>query len=242
MNKYKNNNGQISGDYDFRIENGCVIQIVGPSGSGKTYFACTLLLAKSLFKLPIRNIFWHSGVKEGELGATLRKLRDIKRVQHVFGLPNGWVDKPCKYDAIVIDDLFEEANKDAVTFNQLFTKIARHRKVTVLFLTQNLFHQGGKHRTRNLNTHYLVLFKNPRDRTVVDFLARQAFPSQRKLFMEIFNDATMNRPHGYIFIDFTQRCPDELRIRTDIFNRKKGALIYKLSPLHSNNNNKSYAK
>ena len=213
--------------YDLRLKNGAVIQIVGPSGSGKTYFACNLLSSENIFKVPIQTIYWHSGVKEGELGHTLKKLKSLKRICHVFGLPQGWTDKPKKFDAIVIDDLFEEANQDSVTFNQLFTKIARHRQVTVLFLTQNLFHQGGKHRTRNLNTHYLVIFKNPRDMTVIDYLARQAYPNNRNFLITVFRDATDNKPHGYLFMDFTQECPEDMRIRTDIFNKKSGAILYK---------------
>jgi energy-coupling factor transporter ATP-binding protein EcfA2 len=213
---------------DTRIKNGSVIQIVGPSGSGKTFFICNLLSdSPNLFKLPIREIYWHSGVSEGEIGDTLTKLRKLKRVHHVHGLPEGWTDKPKKLDLIIIDDLFEEVNQDAVSCNQLFTKIARHRQVTVIFITQNLFHQGGKHRTRNLNTHYLVIFLNPRDKTVIDYLARQAYPTDRKFLIDAFSDATDNKPYGYLFMDFTQECPDRLRIRTNIFNKISGPIFYK---------------
>jgi energy-coupling factor transporter ATP-binding protein EcfA2 len=212
--------------YDFRLKNGAVIQVVGPSGSGKTYFVCSLLGSKSSFRKPIKEIYWHSGIAEGEIGDTLKKLKRLRRVHYVIGFPDDWIDQPKKHDVIVIDDLFEEANRNAATFNQLFTKIARHRQVTVLFLTQNIFHQGGKHRTRNLNTHYLVLFKNPRDKTVIDFLSRQIYPSNRKFLMDAFNDATNDKPHGYIFMDFTQECPDRHRVRTDILNRS-GPTIYK---------------
>ena len=213
----------------FYIKNGSVIQIVGPSGSGKTYFACNLLSSENIFQVPIREIYWHSGVREGELGRTLEKLSNLKRMHHVFGLPDGWTEKAHEFDVIVIDDLFEEANRDAITFNSLFTKIARHRQVTVLFLTQNLFHQGGQHRTRNLNTHYLVIFKNPRDKTVIDYLSRQAYPNDRKFLIDAFNDATYNKPHGYLFLNFTQECPDKLRVTTDIFNKKRGPTCYKQS-------------
>lgn len=217
---------------DLGLENGSVIQVVGPSGSGKTYFTCQLLLNRKSFKTPIKNIYWHIGTSDGEAGATLHSLKQLKhRIKFVKGLPKGWTDRPRAGDVIVIDDLFEEVNKDAVSCNQLFTKIARHRGVTVIFLTQNLFHAGGKHRTRNLNTHYLVLFKNPRDRTVIDFIARQAFPHDRKFLMNAFNDATRNTSHSYLFLDFTQRCPDDLRVLTDIFNDKDGVLVYKPSPL-----------
>jgi hypothetical protein len=97
----------------------------------------------------------------------------------------------------------------------------------VIFLTQNLFHAGGKHRTRNINTHYLIIFKNPRDRTVIDFIARQAFPQNRKFLMDVFDDATKNTSHAYICLDFTQDCPDDLRVQTDLFNVKEGVLVYK---------------
>ena len=93
-------------------------------------------------------------------------------------------------------------------------------------MTQNLFHQGGQHRTRNLNVHYLVIFKNPRDSTVIDFVARQAFSFNRKFLIDAYNDAVKNRPYAYLFLDFTQSCPDELRVRTDIFN-PSGPTIYK---------------
>ena len=211
----------------YTINNWSVIQIVGPNGAGKTLFACRLLSSKKAFPFPIKEIHWHSGIKEGEAGETLERLKKLKQVHFNFAFPKGWMDKPQKHDAIVIDDLFEEANKEATTFNQLFTKVARHREVTVLFLTQNLFHQGGKHRTRNINTHYLVLFKNPRDKTVIDYIARQAYPNNRKFLMNAYHDATDDKPHGYLFLDFTQQCPESLRVKTDIFNKKYGSTIYK---------------
>jgi hypothetical protein len=42
----------------------------------------------------------------------------------------------------------------------------------------------------NLNTHYLVLFKNPRDANQVATLARQMYPSKSKFVLEAFEDAT----------------------------------------------------
>jgi len=209
-----------------RIKNGTIIQVVGPSGSGKTYFTCNVLANKNIFQHPIREIFWHGGVAEGEIGETLKKIKRLRRVHYVLGFPQGWLNRPQQRDVVVIDDLFEEVNNNAVAVNQLFTKIARHRQVTVLFLTQNLFHQGGKHRTRNINTQYLAIFKNPRDRTVIDFLARQAFPANRGFLMDAFQDATHDKPHGYLFLDFTQECPDSHRVRSDILSRS-GPTIYK---------------
>ena len=210
---------------DLRLVNGAVFQVVGPSGSGKTHFVVNLLSHNGLFKEPTRQIYWLMGTDEGESGDTQKLFKMLKRVKVLKGFEEGWQEKPRKGDVVVIDDLFSESTKEQ-DFNNMFTKVARHRQVTVIFITQNLFHQGGQHRTRNLNVHYLVIFKNPRDNTVIDYLARQAYPSNRVFLIDAFKDATLDKPHGYLFLDFTQACPDLLRVRSDIFN-PNGVVVYK---------------
>lgn len=205
------------------LQNNAVYQIVGPSGSGKTHFVCKLLQNPQFFKSRFNKIYWHQG-GGGESGLTQNEFCKLKNIKVVNGFDKNWSTRLQKGDVIIIDDLYQEANKES-DFNNLFTKIARHREVTVIFITQNLFHQGGNHRTRNINVHYLGFFKNPRDQTVVDFIARQAFPNNRNYLLDAFKDAT-KVSHGYLFLDFTQQCPDDLRVRTDIFN-PVGACIYK---------------
>lgn len=207
---------------DLRLENGAIFQIVGPSGSGKSHFTCQLLQTRHIFKNPTRKIYWHQGIEQDESGDTGHLFKKLKNCKVIKGFDNGWMRRPKKHDVIVIDDLFSEANSQK-GFNDLFTKIARHSEVTVIFITQNMFHQGGAHRTRNLNVHYLVLFKNPRDRTVISYIARQAYPQNTKFLTDAFQDAT-NKPNGYLFIDFTQKCPEEFRIRTNIFD---DMIVYK---------------
>jgi hypothetical protein len=205
------------------LRNDAVFQIVGPSGSGKTHFVCKLLQNNNYFIEKFNQIYWHQG-GGGESGLTEFEFCKLKNIKVVQGFDKNWANRLKKGDVIIIDDLYQEANKEA-DFNNLFTKIARHRKVTVFFITQNLFHQGGNHRTRNINVQYLVLFKNPRDQTVVDFVSRQAFPTNKKYLIDAFQDATKD-PHGYLFIDFTQQCPDILRVSSDIFN-PRGRSVYK---------------
>jgi hypothetical protein len=176
-----------------------------------------------MFNTNFNKIYWHEG-GGGESGLTNDERCKISGVQYIQGFDDKWLKRLRPGDVIVIDDLFQEANKES-NFNDLFTKVSRHGGVTVIFITQNLFHSGGKHRTRNLNVQYLVLFKNPRDATVIDYVSRQAFPNNRQFLLEAFSDATKNA-HGYLFLDFTQSCKDDLRVRTDIFNTK-GITIYK---------------
>ena len=220
---------------DLRLQNDAVFQIVGPSGSGKTLFVTQLLAPDNdYFQRKIQKIYWLQGTQSGEKGETMHALKKLKNVKILDGFVEGWMNLPRKDDVIVIDDLFAEANKEK-DFNNLFTKIARHQGVTVIFITQNMFHQGGQHRTRNLNVHYLVLFKNPRDSSAINYIARQAYPSNPKFLVDAYEDATRLKPHGYLFIDFTQTCPEELRVRSDIFDSvNQQMVVYKQS---DNNNN-----
>ena len=177
------------------LQNNTCFQIVGPSGSGKTHFVCKLLQNNHLFNNKFKNIYWHhAGI--GESGLTSSELCKLETIKFIKGFDVNWSKRLHSGDVIIIDDLYQESNKES-EFNNLFTKISRHKNVTVIFITQNLFHQGGQHRTRNLNVQYLILFKNPRDQTVVDFVSRQAFPTNRKYLIEAFNDATKDA-HGYL--------------------------------------------
>ena len=68
----------------------------------------------------------------------------------------------------------------------------------------------------SLNTHYIVLFKNPRDAGRVATLARQMYPGKSKFLVEAYKDAT-TEPHGYLLIDLKQETDESYRIRTKIF-------------------------
>mgnify|MGYP001550399498 CR=1 FL=1 len=205
---------------DLRLKCGRTLQIVGPSGCGKTLFTVNLLQnRKHCFNVPLNRVYWFYGSEEGEIGETAKAIKSLKDVKMIHGFVDGWNKLAKRHDCIVIDDLFIESGKEKDLEN-LFIRTARHREIFVIFLTQNLFYKGM--RTKNINTHYLVLFKNPRDTLVIQTLSTQMAIPDRKA---MFHDATYNKPFGYLFFDFTQETPDELRIRTDIF--KSPMIIYK---------------
>jgi hypothetical protein len=107
-----------------------------------------------------------------------------------------------------------EADQNACN---LFTKLSHHRNVSVVFITQNLFHKNKFVRTMNLNTHYIVMLKNPRDASQVAILARQMYPGKSQFVMEAYEDAT-KEPHGYLLIDPRPDTDDRYRIRAKIFS------------------------
>ncbi|RWS20963.1 hypothetical protein B4U80_07261, partial [Leptotrombidium deliense] len=79
-------------------------------------------------------------------------------------------------------------------------------------------------RTISLNAHYIVLFKNPRDKASINHIGRQICPEQLKCFTAAFNDAT-KKPYGYFFIDLKPITDDRLRYLTNIFNENTNPLV-----------------
>ena len=67
--------------------------------------------------------------------------------------------------------------------SQLFTKGSHHRNISLVLITQNLFHQGPSSRDTLLNSKYIVVFKNPRDKTQIVHLARQDFSEKILVFI-----------------------------------------------------------
>ena len=48
-----------------------------------------------------------------------------------------------------------------------------HRNLSLLYLVQNVLHQGKNSHTISLNANYMVLFKNPRDKLQINTPAQQ---------------------------------------------------------------------
>lgn len=67
-----------------------------------------------------------------------------------------------RHRLIVPDDLMHRVIQD-VDMELLFTQGCHHRKLSVIFITQNIFPRGSKSRTITLSTIYMVLMKNIRD-------------------------------------------------------------------------------
>ena len=79
-----------------------------------------------------------------------------------------------KRNLIVFDDQMIDASKDKRIVNP-FTRSSHNRNLSVIYIVQNLFHQGKGSRSIS---HYLVLFKNLRDKLQILTLAKQMYPPQ----------------------------------------------------------------
>ena len=109
-----------------------------------------------------------------------------------------------------------------------FTRKGHHRNASVKYITQNMFQQSKSSRTISLNSRYMILFRNERDKNQIKTLAQQA---QTSYLLPAFEDAT-SMDHGYLVIDFHSRTNKELRLRTNIFYRwytegdDRGPIVY----------------
>jgi hypothetical protein len=177
--------------------------IAGPSSCGKTTFLLQFIKYSSQVVIPPpKRILWCYGTYQAAFD-------DISNVEFHDGIPE--IKFLQKRDLLILDDLMHEAD-DRVS--KIFTKYSHHNDVSVMFLTQNIFQKGA--RTMTLNSHYLILFKNPRDASQIAFLARQMFPSKSKFMIAAFEDAT-RKPYTYLAVDLRADTPDEHRLRSGIF-------------------------
>jgi len=126
-----------------------------------------------------------------------------------FSLPND------RHRLIVLDDLMHRVVQN-VDMELLFTQGCHHRRLSVVFITQNIFPRGTKSRTIALNTTYLVMMKNVRDVSQVATLGRQLFPGRSKILTSAFADAT-SLPFGYLVVDMSPHSEDTYRLRTRVF-------------------------
>ena len=98
----------------------------------------------------------------------------------------------------------------------LFTKGSHHRNISVILITQNLFHQGKFCRDISLNAKYIVVLKNVREREQFSHLARQVLPHDSKGLSDAYLNAT-EEPHGYLVLHLSLDTNDRLRFLTCIF-------------------------
>ena len=191
------------------------ILITGPTQAAKTLFLKQILEHQLIQPAPSRVIYVYC-----EHAPDLADLKQLyPTIEYVQGMKNFVGILPTieadERNLVVLDDQMSEAGKLEETSN-LFTKGSHHRNITVVYIVQNVFDKGKVHRTISLNSHYMVLFKNPRDEGQMRSLAQQVFPTKVKFFMESFREAT-KIDHGYLLVDLHPVTPDPIRVRTGIF-------------------------
>lgn len=190
------------------IHTPATVLIAGPSMSGKSTFIRDLIKHKDAIFHPVPERIIYSYKCYQPI------FQEMDNVEFIEGIDNLPIHTPqTKPTLLVVDDQMSEMTKDIL---HLFTRGCHHNNISLIFIVQNLFCQNKHFRTASLNTHYMVIFKNPRDICQVSNLARQIFPKEKAANMvAAYEDAT-RAPYGYLFIDLKSHTPDMLRLRSCI--------------------------
>ena len=125
-----------------------------------------------------------------------------------------------KQSLIVFNDQMIDTSRNNRIVN-LFIRGSHHRNLRVIYIVQNIFHQGKGRRRISLNSHYLVLFKNPRDKLQILTLAKQMYPGQTDLFLNQYEEV-VKRSFGYLLIDLKTTTQDNCQLRTNVLPREEG--------------------
>lgn len=202
----------------FPFESPTTMAVSGTTGSGKTTWLFKLLRNSKLMfpENPPYKILYCYGVWQ-EMFEKMEA--EISQIEFYEGLPPESLINSLtanqKHNIIILDDLMGEVVKNQ-DVELLFTRGSHHRKLTVIYLNQNMFCQGKNARTISLNTHYLVLLKNLRDSSQICTLGRQIFPKQSNVLEEAYKDCLL-APYGYLIVDLSPHTEQNFRLRTNIF-------------------------
>jgi hypothetical protein len=204
-------------NHHIRLQMPFTLLVSGPSSSGKSTLVFQIIKHRNqLTDRKIQEILFV--LPENHKISLPSYIKNDKAVSIHHGLPdlNKFNERKIPY-LLVLDDMMSEVNEQMML---LFSRISHHKDVSVIMLSQNFYYNNKFYRSISLNCQYVILQRNPRNPQQISILANQLFPSDRQFLIDSFNDAT-KQPYKYLLLDFTQRCPNQLRIRTCILPTDK---------------------
>lgn len=178
------------------------IVLSGLSMCGKTTFAKEFIKRRSkLCDQKFERILWCFS----EANACPQDLDE--EVQFHRGIPDDeMLESWNGHSLLILDDLQGSENSQIMN---LFTKKSHHFNLTVIYIQQTLFNRSPYARTIQLNSQYLVLFKQPRDASQIMYLARYNILTYVTKFAHLLNFSFMlQTSHA------TQSCSITKRIYT----------------------------
>jgi len=103
------------------------------------------------------------------------------------GVPEDFGSANSESSLVILDDLLTDVYSKQLC--ELFTRGSHHHNISVILIAQNLFHQGRFCMDISLNAHYIVAFKNVRDKKQFTFLASQVYPEDSVGLYNAYLDA-----------------------------------------------------
>jgi hypothetical protein len=202
---------------EFLFKSPNIITVVGATSSGKTTFVNKLLDSSDImFTVPPNKILYCYSCYQPLYDKMMESIPILSFYEGIpteedirkLGSHNG-------HKLIILDDLMTKVTSSPVILD-LFCQYSHHLNISVIFITQNIFHGGKCSRSLNLNSHYYILFKNKRDINQIKTLGRQLFPGKGDTLLHSYSDAT-SKPYGYLLVDLHPKSDETYMMRTQIF-------------------------
>ena len=205
----------------FPRDRGGRVFVAGASGSGKTHLVTSLVrkYSEKFYKVLI-------------CGTSDHPIRELPELKNKVTVSKDIIDPELEIDPfekkkgllVVYDDNFLQAANDETVAN-VFIK-GRHRGVSAILISQNLFMQGKYARSISLNCSHFLLLKQ-RDLGQIETLGRQLYGRDKaKVFLNAYKQATVGKSYGYILADVSITTPEELSLRSNIVNEGPCEIVY----------------
>ena len=185
--------------------------VAGPTRSGKTTWVARLLQNRLRQIIPTPSRIIYCFVHEQPMYEELKRLMPF--IEFYDAMPTEETFAEFSDSLVILDDMIDSVVNDS-SMMKVFTERSHHQNISVIFMTQNIFHQGKTARTISLNTQYMVLFENARDRQQIKTLAKQMYPDKWMSFMDRFKKETA-KPYGRMIVDLRPGIAEKDRFLTD---------------------------
>ena len=215
--------------WDIRLKTSFNCIVSGPSGSGKTTWVKNLLtIGDQIFTQQPKKVFlFYQAMQdmylEMEKMGLVHEMINVKdgfpTLDDIYSMVNPFKDEG---SLLIFDDSMNSVNSD---FEQLFCNLSHHSNCSIIFLTQNLFFKDKSFRTMSLNSHYIVLMKNDRDKQQISILSKQISPYNSSYIIQSYQEAT-KKPYDYLLLDFRADSQPLIRARSNIFPHQFPCCLY----------------
>ena len=199
--------------------------VAGPSGSGKTLLTASIIRARNgMYTQPVEKVlFCYKTYQqvyadlEAELGDEIVFYQGLPPLEYILQFTTNSASSDRKSQVLLVFDDMQSAALDSKLMCDLAQIYSHHRNASVLLLLQNLYAQARQARCIQLSAHYIIAFRNIRDKVQLSYLSRQIFPGRSSLLSDVIDDIAKHHRYPYILLDLSPHTENEqYRIRTRI--------------------------
>ena len=154
------------------------ILVIGASGSGKTTTIMKIVKEELISPMP-KKIFYLYAAHQPFMDTWNKD--NSQKIEFISGLKLDVIDQYKGPKLLILDDLMLELNKEMA---QHFIAGSHHKETTTIFVTHAIFLNNENYRLISQNSQYMLLFKNKRNLSQVNTLARQVLGRESERLLE----------------------------------------------------------